>query len=66
MGVRALYEAEQSVRLPEGERAELVRDHTRKLYMDCTRAGQRLVLTTVGDVPELLRRLIPESGVELT
>jgi superfamily I DNA and RNA helicase len=61
MGVRALYEAEQSVRLSEGEQAELIRDNTRKLYMACTRAGQRLVLTYVGEVPDLLRGLIPET-----
>jgi hypothetical protein len=66
MGVRALYEAEQSVRLSEGEQAELIRDNTRKLYMACTRAGQRLVLTYVGEVPELLRGLIPETVVALT
>lgn len=61
MGVHALYEEEQSVRLSEGERAELIRDNTRKLYMACTRAGQRLVLTYVGDVPQLLQGLIPEN-----
>jgi hypothetical protein len=65
MGVRALYEQEQSVRLSEGERAELIRDNTRKLYMACTRAGQRLVLTYVGEVPELLRGLVLETGVDL-
>jgi superfamily I DNA/RNA helicase len=54
MGVHSLYEAEQSLRLSEGERLELIRDNTRKLYMACTRAGQRLVLTYVGDVPNFL------------
>jgi hypothetical protein len=62
MGVHAMYEEEQSVRLSEGERAELVRDNTRKLYMACTRAGQRLVLTYVGRVPEMLQGLLPEGG----
>jgi hypothetical protein len=62
MGAHALYEEEQSVRLSEGERAELIRDNTRKLYMACTRAGQRLVLTYVGDVPQLLQGLIPENS----
>jgi hypothetical protein len=66
MGVRALYEAEQSVRLSEGERAELIRDNTRKLYMACTRAGQRLVLTYVGEVPDLLRGLVPGTAVTVT
>ncbi|MBI5712273.1 MAG: DEAD/DEAH box helicase [Chloroflexi bacterium] len=54
-GVHDLYDAEQSVRLSDDERAELIRDNTRKLYMAVTRAGQRLVLTYVGDVPEWLR-----------
>jgi ATP-dependent exoDNAse (exonuclease V) beta subunit len=61
MGAHALYEEEQSVRLSEGERAELIRDNTRKLYMACTRAGQRLVLTYVGEVPQLLQGLIPKN-----
>ncbi len=51
MGVHALYEREQSVRLSDEERAELIRDNTRKLYMAITRAGQRLVFTYVGEVP---------------
>jgi hypothetical protein len=61
MGVHAMYEEEQSVRLSEGERAELIRDNTRKLYMACTRAGQRLVLTYVGQVPEMLQGILPEG-----
>ena len=61
MGVHSLYEEEQSVRLSEGERIELIRNNTRKLYMACTRAGQRLVVTYVGDVPELFRELIPST-----
>lgn len=56
-GVRSLFEQEQSVRLSEEERAELVRDNTRKLYMAITRAGQRLMLTYVGELPEALRKL---------
>lgn len=51
MGVHDLYEREQSIRLSEEERLELIRDNTRKLYMACTRAGQRLVLTYVGKIP---------------
>jgi ATP-dependent exoDNAse (exonuclease V) beta subunit len=47
MGVHSLYEREQSVRLSDEERLELIRDNTRKLYMACTRAGQRLVITYV-------------------
>jgi superfamily I DNA/RNA helicase len=63
MGVHALYQEEQSVRLSDAERAELIRDNTRKLYMACTRAGQRLVLTYVGDAPEMLAQAIgpPET-----
>lgn len=56
-GVNALYEAEQSVRLSEEERAELIRDNTRKLYMACTRAGQRLVLTYAGELPDIFQEL---------
>lgn len=51
MGVHDLYEREQSIRLSDEERAELIRDNTRKLYMAITRAGQRLVLTYVGQIP---------------
>ena len=57
MGVHELYEEEQSLRLSEDERMELIRDNTRKLYMAITRAGQRLVLTYVGELPESLKRL---------
>ena len=51
MGIHDLYELEQSIRLSEEERADLVRDNTRKLYMAITRAGQRLVITYVGSLP---------------
>jgi hypothetical protein len=57
MGTHRLYEAEQSVRLSAEERAELIRDNTRKLYMAFTRAGQRLAITYVGDLPEMFRGL---------
>ena len=56
-GVHGLYEQEQSVRLSDDERAELIRDNTRKLYMAITRAGQRLVLTYVGELPEMLKQI---------
>lgn len=56
MGTHDLYEMEQSIRLSEEERADLIRDNTRKLYMACTRAGQRLVITYVGPLPEVLKR----------
>lgn len=55
MGVHDLYEQEESVRLSDEERLELIRDNTRKLYMACTRAGQRLVITYVGPIPASLQ-----------
>ncbi len=54
-GVHALYEEEQSLRLSEEERLELIRDNTRRLYMAITRAGQRLVLTYAGTLPDHLK-----------
>ena len=54
MGAHELYEREQSIRLSDEERAELIRDNTRRLYMAITRAGQRLVITYVGSLPEIL------------
>ena len=57
MGVHELYEEEQSLRLSEPERAELTRDNTRKLYRAFAPAGQRLVLTYVGELPKALKRL---------
>jgi len=55
LGVHTLYEREQSIRLSDEERLALIRDNTRKLYMACTRAGQRLVITYVGPLPDSLR-----------
>ncbi len=57
IGIRALYEEEQSLRLSDDERAELIRDNTCKLYMAMTRAGQRPVLTYVGDLPAVFSGL---------
>lgn len=54
LGIHDLYEKEQSIRLSEEERADLIRDNTRKLYMAITRAGQRLVITYVGPLPDVL------------
>jgi hypothetical protein len=56
MGAHRLCEAEGSLRFSADERAERVRDNTRRLYMAMTRAGQRLVLTYVGEMPEALRQ----------
>ncbi|MEO7101668.1 MAG: UvrD-helicase domain-containing protein [Luteolibacter sp.] len=44
LGMDHLLEAEGDLRLSDEERRELRRDHTRKLYMGFTRAGQRLVV----------------------
>jgi hypothetical protein len=57
MGTHRMCEAEQSVRLSADERAELIRDNTRKFYMAFTRAGQRLAITYVGDLPDVFQRL---------
>lgn len=55
VGLRLLFEEEQSLRLSDDEREGLIRDNTRKLYMAATRAGQRLVLTYSGELPEVLK-----------
>ena len=55
VGLRSLFEQEQSLRLSDEEREELIRDNTRKLYMAATRAGQRLVLTYSGELPDVLK-----------
>jgi superfamily I DNA/RNA helicase len=54
VGLRSLFEEEQSLRLSDEERETLVRDNTRKIYMAATRAGQRLVFTFVGEIPDVL------------
>lgn len=62
LGTHRLLEAEDSVRIAEEERAERVRDTTRRLYMAMTRAGQRLVLTYVGEPPAFF---LPAPGSHL-
>jgi ATP-dependent exoDNAse (exonuclease V) beta subunit len=57
-GLRELFEQEQSLRLSDQEREEMIRTNTRKLYMAATRAGQRLVLTYVGELPEVLKQVL--------
>jgi superfamily I DNA/RNA helicase len=57
-GLRDMFEEEQSLRLSDDERETLIRDNTRKLYMAATRAGQRLVITYVGELPKILHGLI--------
>lgn len=54
LGLHRLLQTEQDLHLSRDEQAELVRDNTRRLYMACTRAGQRLVLCHVGAPPEAL------------
>ncbi|NJL06342.1 MAG: hypothetical protein HC911_15835 [Chloroflexaceae bacterium] len=51
VGLHTLFEAMHSLRLSADERAEVVRDHARRVYMAATRAGQKLVLTYVGTPP---------------
>jgi len=55
-GLHELFEEEQSLRLSDEEREAVMLDNTRKIYMAATRAGQRLVFTYVGDIPEILRK----------
>lgn len=61
-GVHTLFEEVQSVRLSEDERHDLIRDNTRKLYMALTRAGQRVVLTYVGEPPEAMVRCLTDAA----
>ncbi len=58
VGLRLLFEQEQSLRLSDEEREGLIRDNTRKLYMAATRAGQRLVLTYSGELPQVLKSVL--------
>lgn len=57
VGLRELFEEEQSIRLADDEREDIIRDNTRKIYMAATRAGQRLVFTYVGNLPEMLKQV---------
>ena len=57
MGVHRLYQAEQNPILSDEERAALIRDNTRRLYMALTRAGQRLAITCVGEPPPFFAQL---------
>lgn len=55
VGLHELFEEEQSLRLSDEEREVVILDNTRKIYMAATRAGQRLVFTYVGNIPDILR-----------
>ena len=57
-GLNRLFEEEQSLRLSDAEREQVVRENTRKVYMAATRAGQRLVFTYVGELPQVLRAIL--------
>ena len=58
VGLRELFEKEQSLRLSDEERETMVLSNTRKLYMAITRAGQRLVFTYPGSGNNLLDELL--------
>jgi len=57
VGLRELFEEEQSIRLSDDEREEIIRDNTHKVYIAATRAGQRLVFAYVGELPDILRKI---------
>ena len=62
VGLRALFEEEQSLRLSDYERAALIEENTRKIFSAATRAGQRLVLTYVGELPKEVKAVL--TGVK--
>jgi len=43
-GIDALFEKENSPLLDPREKADIIRDHTRKIYMALTRVGEKLVI----------------------
>lgn len=55
VGMHKLNEQEQSLRVSEEEKLKLIRDNTRKLHTAITRAGQRLVITYAGEIPDVFR-----------
>jgi hypothetical protein len=65
VGLRQLFEEEQSLRVFDKDREALIVVNTRKIYMAATRAGQRLVFTYVGKIPEVLKSLFdsPEDQI---
>ena len=60
-GLNHLFEREQSLRLSDEEADRLMLDNTRKVYMAATRAGQRLVITYVGKLPDILQELLVDG-----
>ncbi len=61
VGLKQLFEEEQSLRLSDEEREKLIFENTRKVYMAATRAGQRLVVTCSGQLPNDIERLFEVS-----
>lgn len=55
LGGAELLEREGDLQMVSAQREELRRDNTRRLYMAFTRAGMRLFITWVGQVPDALR-----------
>ena len=64
-GLNDLFEKEGSLKIDKGEREERMMAHTKKLYMAFTRAGQRLIMTYVGKLPESLVELSEKGFVEI-
>jgi len=56
-----LFEEEQSLRLSDEDREALLLTNTRKIYMAVTRAGQRLVFTYVGKIPNILKSILTST-----
>jgi len=57
VGMKQLMEEEQSLRISDEEREMVIFENTRKIYMAMTRAGQRLVITFSGELPDDLKWL---------
>ena len=64
-GLNGLFEKEGSLKMGKGEKEERIKEHTKKLYMAFTRAGQRLVMTYVGKLPASLVELAERGFVEI-
>ena len=45
LGIDTLFESEGDPRLDHRQRSEMIRDHTRKIYMALTRAGEKLLIS---------------------
>ena len=55
LGLQGLLDKEAALELTDDERAELVEENTRKIYMAMTRAGQKLAITWPNaEVPEVM------------